>query len=355
MASQTLYSEQQGSLGANTFTNPYNASGMGVKIAPYAYVQVSCKVYAPQIISANPDGYWYRIHSAPWNDAYYAVANTFWNGDIPGQKPYVHNTDFAVPDCGSQSAPGPAATATLAQGPAAPSGYRYAVTVDHFTPNSSVSVSCRDSVSPGGFYTFSLSTDASGHGFTQSYCYSGDGPDHWVVINGSIESNHVSWVDGSNGGASPGGGSAGGGGSKGGGKAGGGGGTGGGACLQYRGSRIADSGSVAASLLGHYLGGIGDQVVIDWSYFSRNSSFVSEAKSLRIGQVVSGWAPSSGTDMYNALGHFTIARDTADCYLVYDHYDFYWDSAKEYLVFFPLWAIQIFGAREFDIHASGRL
>lgn len=91
--------EQQGSLGANTFTNPYNASGMGVKIPPYAYVEVSCKVYAPQIVSANPDGYWYRIRSSPWNNAYYAVANTFWNGDVPGRKPYVHNTDFNVRDC----------------------------------------------------------------------------------------------------------------------------------------------------------------------------------------------------------------------------------------------------------------
>jgi len=91
--------EQQGSLGANTFTNPYNASGMGVKIPPYQWVEVSCKVYAPQIVSANPDGYWYRIASAPWSNRYYAVANTFWNGDVPGQKPYVHNTDFAVPNC----------------------------------------------------------------------------------------------------------------------------------------------------------------------------------------------------------------------------------------------------------------
>lgn len=97
--SPTYYAEQQGSLGANTFKNPYNASGMGVKIQPYAVVQVSCKVYAPQIVSANPDGYWYRIHSSPWNDAYYAVANTFWNGDVPGRKPYTHNTDFNVRNC----------------------------------------------------------------------------------------------------------------------------------------------------------------------------------------------------------------------------------------------------------------
>lgn len=93
------WSEQQGSLGANTFTNPNNASGMGVKIQPYQWVQVSCKVYAPQIASANPDGYWYRIASAPWSNQYYAVANTFWNGDIPGQRPYTRNTDWAVPNC----------------------------------------------------------------------------------------------------------------------------------------------------------------------------------------------------------------------------------------------------------------
>jgi hypothetical protein len=93
------HSEQQGSLGANTFTNPFNASGQGQKIQPNQTVEVSCKVYAPQIASANPDGYWYRIASAPWSNSYYAVANTFWNGDIPGHKPYTHNTDFAVPDC----------------------------------------------------------------------------------------------------------------------------------------------------------------------------------------------------------------------------------------------------------------
>ena len=93
------WSEQQGSLGANTFTNPYNASGLGPRIAASQWVQVSCKVYAPQIASANPDGYWYRIASGPWNNQYYAVANTFWNGDIPGQKPYTHNTDWAVANC----------------------------------------------------------------------------------------------------------------------------------------------------------------------------------------------------------------------------------------------------------------
>jgi hypothetical protein len=71
-------------------------------------VQVSCKVYAPQIASVNPDGFWYRIASSPWNNAYYAPANTFMNGD-PWNGPYSHNTDFAVPTCADSPA-GPAPT-----------------------------------------------------------------------------------------------------------------------------------------------------------------------------------------------------------------------------------------------------
>src|SRR5207248_9569144 len=82
---------------------------------------------------------------------------------------------------------------TLAQGPVASgAAYRYAVTLSGFQANVNVSVECFDSVSPSGFYNFGLSTDASGNGFTQSQCYSGDGPDHWVVANG-ITSNHVQW------------------------------------------------------------------------------------------------------------------------------------------------------------------
>ena len=82
----------------NTFTNYHNASGMGPAIASGQWVQVSCKVYDPTIASVNPDGYWYRISSSPWNNAYYSPANTFMNGD-PYGGPYTHNTDFAVPNC----------------------------------------------------------------------------------------------------------------------------------------------------------------------------------------------------------------------------------------------------------------
>jgi hypothetical protein len=81
---------------------------------------------------------------------------------------------------------------SLAQGPAAPAGYRYAVTLQGFGGGAAVSVNCRDSVDPGGFYTFTMVTDGSGHAYVENQCYSGDGPDHWVVANG-LESNHVTW------------------------------------------------------------------------------------------------------------------------------------------------------------------
>ncbi|MGH8303379.1 MAG: M23 family metallopeptidase [Steroidobacteraceae bacterium] len=83
-------------------------------------------------------------------------------------------------------------TVTLTQGPAAPSGYRYAIALSSFSAHQSVSIVCYDSASRSGFYSFGLTTDASGNASTSSSCYSGDGPDHWVVANG-VQSNHVSW------------------------------------------------------------------------------------------------------------------------------------------------------------------
>jgi hypothetical protein len=92
------YTEQEWHTGANTFTDPNNASGMGQKIAPGQYVQVTCKLYDPSIGSASPGGYWYLIASSPWDNQYYAVANTFLNGD-PWGGPYTHPTDLGVPNC----------------------------------------------------------------------------------------------------------------------------------------------------------------------------------------------------------------------------------------------------------------
>jgi hypothetical protein len=98
-ASVRTYTEQAGTAGSPTFLNPVNAGGPGPRIPAMSNVEVFCKVYAPQIASVNPDGYWYKIATAPWSGSYFAPANNFWNGDVPGEKPYIHNTDFAVPDC----------------------------------------------------------------------------------------------------------------------------------------------------------------------------------------------------------------------------------------------------------------
>jgi hypothetical protein len=104
---------------------------------------------------------------------------------------------------GGGSTPGSMPTVSLAQGPAAPAGFRYAITLSGYAPNTSVAIKCYDTVSPGGFYPFSLTTDAGGSASTANYCYSADGPDHWVIAGG-VESNHVTWGTGSE--ASPGGG-----------------------------------------------------------------------------------------------------------------------------------------------------
>lgn len=83
--------------GAPTFLY-LDGSGAGIPVAYGQYVQVSCRVHSTIVKSTMPDGYWYRLASMPWGDHYYAVANTFGNGDKIGG-PYTHNTDWRVPNC----------------------------------------------------------------------------------------------------------------------------------------------------------------------------------------------------------------------------------------------------------------
>jgi hypothetical protein len=92
-------------------------------------------------------------------------------------------------------------TLYLAQGPPAPGGYWYAVSLVGYPPSSAVAITCRDSVSPAGFITFTMHTDGSGDATSTSGCYSGDGPEHWVTALGN-ESDRVSW-GGSSGSPSP--------------------------------------------------------------------------------------------------------------------------------------------------------
>ena len=106
---------------------------------------------------------------------------------------------------GSTSKPQPPAApnVTLARGPAyAGNVYRYAISLSGFPANTPISVECYDSVSPSGFFHFTMTTDGSGNASIQSECYSGDGPDHWVVAGG-VTSNHVQWGGGSTGNPPP--------------------------------------------------------------------------------------------------------------------------------------------------------
>jgi hypothetical protein len=179
------------------------------------------------------------------------------------------------------------------------------------------------------------------------------------VVNGGVESNHVSWTAGSIGpgtgtGTGPGAGTNP--------ATGTGPGTGGGPgagtptpCIQYSGYPMGNSGHLSRTLFAHYLDGTGLTAVIDWAYFSGYGPFRSEALPLAVGAVVSGWSAPFGSDMQKALGHFTIRHTSDNCYLIYDHYDFSWQNNKENLVYFPFWALQIAGARAFDEKASGDL
>ena len=84
--------------GVPTFKDHHRVSGPGPQLSFQQVVSVSCKVLDPSIPSVSPDGYWYRIASAPWSNQYYAAANTFLNGDPPAG-PYTHYVDTSVPDC----------------------------------------------------------------------------------------------------------------------------------------------------------------------------------------------------------------------------------------------------------------
>jgi hypothetical protein len=93
----TLYPEQTGSIGANTFSDPRAVTDRALSIPADTEVQVRCRYYAPSIPSVVPDGFWYLVDSGDWAGRW-APANSFMNGDVPGQAT-VHNTDFAVPVC----------------------------------------------------------------------------------------------------------------------------------------------------------------------------------------------------------------------------------------------------------------
>jgi hypothetical protein len=83
-------------IGAPTFTDYRQQLGPGRRLQLGETVNVSCRVKEAFIHSAR--GGWYRIASPPWNDHYWAAANTFLNGD-PVNGPFTHPSDPQVPIC----------------------------------------------------------------------------------------------------------------------------------------------------------------------------------------------------------------------------------------------------------------
>jgi hypothetical protein len=91
--------ERAGEGGARAFPEAGVLAREGPAVQAGQKVEVLCRVYAPRPASALPEGWWYKLGSSPWDGRYFATANSFWNGDVPGQRPYTHYADFSVPRC----------------------------------------------------------------------------------------------------------------------------------------------------------------------------------------------------------------------------------------------------------------
>jgi hypothetical protein len=84
---------------AHTWTNYTNAGGtQGPSIASGQTVAISCKLQGFRVADGNT--WWYRIHSAPWSDAYYVSADAFYNnGATSGSLSGTPFVDQNVANC----------------------------------------------------------------------------------------------------------------------------------------------------------------------------------------------------------------------------------------------------------------
>lgn len=110
----------------------------------------------------------------------------------PAPQPTPTPSPSAPPPPPAQPPPPAPAKIDISRGGPAPSGYWYSMVLSGFSPGSSVTVTCRDSADPQGFWTQTFTINGAGQASDSTLCYSADGPDHWVT-GGGVESNHVTW------------------------------------------------------------------------------------------------------------------------------------------------------------------
>ena len=91
----------------HTWTNYTNAGGtQGPSIQAGQTVAVACKIQGFRVADGNT--WWYKIASSPWNGAYFASADAFYNnGRTSGSLLGTPFVDTAVPDCAGPPPPPP--------------------------------------------------------------------------------------------------------------------------------------------------------------------------------------------------------------------------------------------------------
>jgi hypothetical protein len=92
----TYFTEQADTKSIATFRSHETDGFPGVDIPASDAVEVTCKIFDPTSEAAEDEGFWYLIHSPPWNDEYFAPTNAFHNG---AQGSETIATDYMVPDC----------------------------------------------------------------------------------------------------------------------------------------------------------------------------------------------------------------------------------------------------------------
>lgn len=174
----------------HTWSNYLKAGGIaGQSIAAGQAVGIECRVSGFPVADGN--SWWYRIRSAPWNGAYYASADAFYNNGAPsGSLKGTPFFDSAIPVC-SSTAGGRRVVLSIANSKGHPN-VTYGVTLLDFAPRSRVMITCVDSGGP--FYQYTATTDSHGNLYSAA-CWSADGPEHWVTAGG-IVSNKLTWSRG---------------------------------------------------------------------------------------------------------------------------------------------------------------